>query len=132
MHTIGTHGTFEQAVAGATLEMRQLAIQLRAVILDVYPQAYEVPWPKQQIVGYGVGPKKMTEHFCYIGLHRKHVNLGFYYGAHLSDPDGLMEGSGQKMRHVKVNQADKVAAPGIRRLIEQAVEERQRTLEPRP
>ena len=65
----------------------------------------EVPWPRQRVVGYGVGPKKMSEHFCYLAAHNDHVNLGFKYGAALPDPEGLLEGPGKLMRHVKVGAA---------------------------
>ena len=44
---------------------------------------------------YGVGPKKMSEHFCYIAPQKYYVNLGFMYGADLPDPNGLLEGSGK-------------------------------------
>ena len=54
----------------------------------VMPGITEVPWAQQKTVGYGVGPKKMSEHFCYIAPAKKHVNLGFMYGADLPDPEG--------------------------------------------
>jgi hypothetical protein len=30
---------------------------------------------------YGVGPKKMSEHYAYLAVHPRHVNLGCNYGA---------------------------------------------------
>ncbi len=50
------------------------------------------------MAGYGIGPKKMSEHFCYIALNEDYVNFGFNQGADLPDPKGLLEGSG-KMPH---------------------------------
>lgn len=128
MKTVNTHGAFAEAIAGAGEEMEELARRLRALIADVYPDVVEVPWPRQQIVGYGVGPKKMTEHFGYIGVHRAHVNLGFNYGADLPDPQGKLEGTGQKMRHVKVSKAAQVDDPALRALLAAAVAERRRAL----
>lgn len=46
--------------------------------------------------------------FGYVGVYKAHVNVGFFYGAELNDPPGLMEGSGKRMRHVKLR-------PGIKR-----------------
>ena len=40
--------------------------------------------------------------FAYIGVFKAHVNLGFFHGASLPDPKGLLEGSGKYMRHVKL------------------------------
>ena len=79
-------------------------------------------------MGYGVGPKTMSEHFCYIGAYRAHVNLGFYYGAELADPLGLMEGTGKKLRHIKVKNIEKVDQPALRDIIQDSLEERKAAL----
>ncbi len=124
MKTVSEHGTFTETLSGSGSEARALARTLRDLIARVYPDAVEVPWPKQKITGYGVGPKKMSEHFCYIGAFKTHVNLGFYYGAALPDPEGLLEGTGKAFRHVKVRSADDLGRPALRTLIEAAARER--------
>lgn len=40
--------------------------------------------------------------FGYVGVYRMHVNVGFFYGAELPDPAGLLVGTGKRMRHVKL------------------------------
>jgi hypothetical protein len=40
--------------------------------------------------------------FCYIKAFNKYVNFGFWRGVELDDPLELLEGSGDKMRHVKL------------------------------
>lgn len=40
--------------------------------------------------------------FAYVDAFTAHVNLGFYEGASLPDPAGLLEGTGKRMRHVKL------------------------------
>jgi len=40
--------------------------------------------------------------FGYVNVFRAHVNVGFFLGAALADPAGLLVGSGRRMRHVKV------------------------------
>jgi hypothetical protein len=128
MKTVTTHGTFEEALYESSDQVKDIAQHLKKLIVDIYPDVVEVPWPKQHIIGYGVGPKKMSEHFCYIGAHSGHVNLGFYYGAHLADPDGLMEGTGKNLRHVKVRNPEEVDQPAIRKLVNLSLEERQKAL----
>lgn len=124
MKTIATHGTFEDVLAASTPEISALAHHVRALIVDVMPEVVEVPWPTQRTAGYGVGPKKMSEQFCYIAPQKNRVNLGFYYGAELPDPEGLLEGSGKLLRHVKLtNQAD-LERPALRRLLEVACKHR--------
>lgn len=126
MHTVGTHGTFEEAISKSSAQ--ELARRVRDLIADVYPAVVEVPWPKQQITGYGVGPKKMTEHFCYIAAFRDRINLGFNYGANLPDPEGLLEGTGKLFRHVKIASVEETERPAIRQLLERAVQERETAL----
>jgi hypothetical protein len=128
MKTVNTHGSFDEALSGSSNQVKEIAEGLRKLIIDFYPEVVEVPWPKQKIIGYGVGPKKMSEHFCYIGAHREHVNLGFYYGAELSDPEGLLEGTGKKLRHIKVREVEEVAQPALRHLVQSSIEERKKGL----
>ena len=128
MKTIGTHGAFEDAIQGSNPEVQLIARRLRELIIEIYPDVVEVPWPKQRIVGYGVGPKKMTEHFCYIGALSNRVNLGFFYGAELSDPAGLMEGTGKRLRHVKVRSVEQAEQTSIRDLLQLSIEERKEDL----
>jgi hypothetical protein len=40
--------------------------------------------------------------FAYVDVFKSHTNVGFFYGAHLDDPGGLLEGAGKNMRHVKL------------------------------
>jgi hypothetical protein len=40
--------------------------------------------------------------FAYVNSFTSHVNVGFFNGASLDDPTGLLEGSGKRMRHVKL------------------------------
>ena len=40
--------------------------------------------------------------FAYVAAFKAHVNVGFFQGASLDDPHGLLEGSGKRMRHVKL------------------------------
>lgn len=40
--------------------------------------------------------------FAYVDAHAAHANVGFFFGAALDDPAGLLEGAGKRMRHVKL------------------------------
>lgn len=55
--------------------------------------------------------------FCYVNAFTAHVNVGFFLGAELADPDGLLEGSGRFMRHVKLRPEHEVDAAALQRLI---------------
>jgi hypothetical protein len=58
--------------------------------------------------------------FGYVNSFKTHVNVGFFYGALLEDPAGLLEGSGKRMRHVKLRPGPELKAGALRDLIDAA------------
>jgi len=58
--------------------------------------------------------------FAYVNSFQSHVNVGFFYGAMLGDPAGLMEGIGKRMRHVKLNPGREFKAAALSGLIDAA------------
>jgi len=58
--------------------------------------------------------------FAYVNSFKSHVNVGFFYGAVLRDPAGLLEGSGKRMRHVKLRPARELNAAALSDLIKAA------------
>lgn len=65
--------------------MRQCGADVRELMHDGYPTVCVEDAP-----------------FAYVGVFRAHVNVGFFHGAALPDPAGLLQGTGKYMRHVKV------------------------------
>ncbi len=94
--------SFELAISSFPDEIKHIARAVRELIYKIYPDVVEVVWIQQKNIGFGTGPKKMTEHFCWIMPASKHVNLGFNYGAELPDPHNLLEGTGKLFRHIKI------------------------------
>ena len=121
-----THGTFADVLASASTTLRPLCEHLRATIRELHPQCVEVVWPRQKIASFGVGPKKMTEHYCYLQLHATHVNLGFYRGAELPDPQRLLDGTGKALRHVKLTEVAAAGQAPVLALLRAAIAERRR------
>jgi hypothetical protein len=58
--------------------------------------------------------------FAYVGVFKAHDNVGFFFGAELDDPAGLLEGSGKRMRHVKCRPGALPDAAALQLLIEAA------------
>lgn len=58
--------------------------------------------------------------FGYVNSFKSHVNVGFFQGALLADPAGLLEGSGKRMRHVKLNPGRRMDAAALSDLIDAA------------
>jgi hypothetical protein len=55
--------------------------------------------------------------FAYVGVFRAHVNVGFFRGADLADPAGLLQGTGKLMRHVKLKPDEEIDAAALECLI---------------
>jgi hypothetical protein len=55
--------------------------------------------------------------FGYVGAYRAHVNVGFFFGALLTDPAGLLEGTGKRGRHVKLRPGQPVDEAALARLV---------------
>lgn len=58
--------------------------------------------------------------FGYVNAFTAHVNVGFFMGAGLADPGGLLEGTGRFMRHVKLRPGVAVDEEALKALIESA------------
>ena len=61
--------------------------------------------------------------FAYVNVFSSHVNVGFFHGAELADPEGLLEGTGKCMRHVKLRPEAATNAEALRKLIEASFED---------
>ena len=58
--------------------------------------------------------------FGYVNVFTAHVNVGFYHGAALPDPAGLLQGTGKFMRHVKLTPGTRANAAALISLINTA------------
>jgi hypothetical protein len=67
--------------------------------------------------------------FAYVNVFTAHVNVGFFRGAELPDPDRLLEGTGRFMRHVKLRPDGHVDATALAELIHRAYADMTKRLE---
>ena len=88
----------------------------------------EIARPGERTVSFGFGARKMSDAYAYVMPNTAHLNLGFFHGAGLPDPEGLLEGTGKALRHVKLRAADEAARPAVVALIDAARQERQAAL----
>lgn len=58
--------------------------------------------------------------FAYVNVFKTHTNVGFFHGADLEDPTGLLEGTGKHMRHVKVRAGESLDSAALEELINAA------------
>src|SRR5262245_62329416 len=66
--------------------------------------------------------------FAYVNAFKTHVNVGFFRGAEIADPEGLLQGTGKLMRHVKLRPDRDIDAGALKKLIETAYADMKRRL----
>jgi hypothetical protein len=108
--------TFEQLIGQYSPEVQALALRLRKIIYEVLPKAEEKVWA----TGWKVARYDDGGEITAIGPLKTYVNLYFADGAHLSNPDDLLEGTGKDIRHVKVKTLDGIPVAAIKKLLKEA------------
>lgn len=68
--------------------------------------------------------------FGYVNVYKSHLNVGFYMGAFIDDPHLLLEGSGKRMRHVKLKPKKDIDSEALSELIHAAYTDMRARLPP--
>ncbi len=114
---------FVEFLAPYPVATQTLARALRQRLVALLPPCIETIWDATNTVGPSYGfTEKNADHFIHLPAYTKYVNIGFTQGASLSDPEGRLQGSGAKIRHIKLTRAEDLDDPYIHDLIRQAVD----------
>lgn len=101
--------------------IRDLALQLRALVLEEMTPCYENIYDAYSAVAIGYGPSdRLSDGILHIAVYSKHVNLGFNDGATLPDPKQIFEGKGNRIRHITIRSSAELKRPEIRSYIRRA------------
>jgi hypothetical protein len=98
-------------------EKKPLVEALRRLIGGAAPSAHEILYQetlRYRLTDSGVG------HLFYIAVFEAHVNLGFFFGGSLPDPERLLVGSGKRMRHIPIRSVQACENPAITSLLAHA------------
>jgi hypothetical protein len=99
-----------------------LALALRELVLTEAPEAEEVLYSVYaQVIVFKL-PGRKRGAFCNVAAYSRHVNLVFYYGAELPDPQGVLTGTGKKMRHIRFDSPDDLRHRYLRTYLRSAIE----------
>ena len=102
-------------------EIRDLALKLRALVLEEMAPCYENIYDAYSAVAIGYGTSdRLKDGIFHIAVYSKHVNLGFNGGATLDDPKGILQGSGSRIRHVTIKTPEDITQPALRAYIRRA------------
>jgi len=102
-------------------EVRDLALQLRSLVLEEMAPCYENIYDAYSAVAIGYGTSdRLRDGVFHIAVYSKHVNLGFNDGATLDDPKGILQGAGNQIRHITIKTPEDIKRAEIRAYIRRA------------
>ena len=114
---------FENVLAGNAPEVAETARALRATVKNAMPEAVEQIDFGNGLLAIGRS-RAMRDLMFAIIPHKSHVNLQLADGVDLPNSDGAIEGTGKRIRHVKVRSVEGAASPVLRAAIEAQIEHR--------
>ena len=104
-------------------EVQKLALNLRLLVLEEMAPCYENIYDAYSAVAIGYGTSdRLKDGIFHIAVYAKGVNLGFNHGATLDDPLGILEGKGNRIRHIKIRTPADLERPEIRAYVRRAKE----------
>ena len=102
--------------------IRKLARNARAVLRKRLPTAVELVYDNFQALAIGYCPtERMSDCILSLAIFPRGVSLSFFYGATLPDPHGILEGSGNQNRFVRLESAETLLRPDVEALIAAAI-----------
>ena len=106
--------TVDAYIASLSGWQAEVVSRLREIILDAAPEAKEaIKWA--QPVYEQNGP------FAYIKAFKNSVNFGFWRGVNMEDPEGILEGTGDRMRHIKISGLHEIRPKLFQEMVKNAV-----------
>jgi len=106
---------FEEFLAATPDAVKPVVRELRALVHASAPDLKEQM--RYGMPSYAMGGAILV----YVMPTSDHVNLGFYDGVDLDDPHKRLEGTGKRLRHVKVYSVPEAKNPALRALVKEAV-----------
>jgi hypothetical protein len=87
-------------------EIAKLTRATLSTMREYLPGAYELVYDNAYalVVGFGPSPRPSEAIFSVVAYPKK-VALCFLYGASLPDPEGMLQGSGNQVRHIRIANA---------------------------
>lgn len=108
----GLEADVDRLLAEHSPELQAIERALRATIRREFPGAVEQVDFGNKLIAFGRSMKMRGLLFAIIA-HRTWVNLQLADGAELADPDGLIEGTGKRIRHIKIRSVEAASSAPV-------------------
>lgn len=103
-------------------ELIDLFCDLRQFILELYPDSNELLYHTHALTTVFSISEKLSDAFCMLPIYTNHLNLGFNKGTLLKDPNKLLTGTGNLIRHIDVAKSSDYINPKVKSLIKEAID----------
>ena len=99
----------------------ELFKDLREFILEIYPDSNELLYHTHALTTVFSISDKLSDAFCMLPIYTNHLNLGFNKGTLIDDPNKLLKGSGNLIRHIPVDIPADYRNEKVKQLIKSAI-----------
>lgn len=106
----------DQFLEICTADVRGMTEEARKLVKRLIPDAVEKVHPGWKVVAYSF-TDGMKDAICAVAPLQNRININFFRGSELSDPAGLLEGSGKRSRHVKITDKNILGSKDLADLI---------------
>ena len=100
----------------------ELFIDLRAFILEQYEECNELLYHTHALTAVFSVSDKLQDAYCMLPIYSNHLNLGFNKGTLLKDPDKLLTGTGNLIRHIDIIKKSDYRNAKVKALIKESIQ----------
>lgn len=116
-----TAGELDKIIAKRPPEMAKLTSEVLAKLRPRFPGATELVYDKKNSLVIGFCPDERASNVINsIAVYSKWINLFFFEGDTLPDPEGLLQGTGSMVRSIRITSARELDAPAVKALMAEA------------
>lgn len=116
------HPDFQSLLDFKSQELIDLFRDLREFILEIHPDSNELLYHTHALTAVFSVSEKLGDAFCMLPIYSRHLNLGFNKGTLLKDPDKLLTGTGNLIRHMDVTTPADYRNPKVTALVREAID----------
>lgn len=116
------HPDFQYLLDFKDQEVIDLFSDLRQYILELYPESNELLYHTHALTTVFSISDKLSDAFCMLPIYTNHLNFGFNKGTLLKDPNKLLTGTGNLIRHIDVKKTSDYRNPKVKALIKEAID----------
>ena len=122
----------DRIIAKQSPAMATLTREVLAKLRRRFPGAVEMVYDKKRGMVVGFCPDDRASNVINsIGVYSKWINLYFFEGDSLPDPERLLQGAGNIVRSIRINSADDLDKPGVKALMAEALKRAHPKLDPK-